>query len=115
MDSKLYFYKAKVNKIIDGDTINLTIDLGFTIQWVSHCRFARINAPELKSTDEKVKAKAYESKDYVASILPIGSIIMIQSKSLDLHGRPIAEIFYGQKFDKNLNQELLDKGLAVKY
>ena len=111
----MYEYKAIVNKIVDGDTVNLTIDLGFTIYWKSNCRFASINAPELTSIDPVVRAKALEAKQYVIEALPLNTKIKIISRELDKYGRPVIDIYYGTNFEKHLNQELLDKGLAVKY
>jgi micrococcal nuclease len=111
----LYFYKATINKVVDGDTINLTIDLGFNTYWKSNCRLAHINTPELKSLDENIKKKAYEAKDYVANQLSNIKEVIIKCMSLDKYGRPVVEIYYGSEFKFHLNKELLDKGHAVKF
>lgn len=111
----LYTYKATVQRIVDGDTANLSIDLGFTISWASNCRLASVNAPELSSKDPMVKAKALEAKQYLIDKLPIGCEVRIVSRELDKYGRPVADLYYGKDFQNHLNQELLDNGLAVKY
>ena len=111
----MYEYKATVNKVVDGDTMNLTIDLGFTIYWKSNCRFAGLNAPEITSPDPITHVKALEAKQYVIDALPVNTKIKIISRELDKYGRPVIDIYYGFNFEKHLNQELLDKGLAVKY
>lgn len=112
MINNLYNYKATVNRIVDGDTVELTIDLGFTVQWKSTCRLFGINTPELISKDPLVRAKALEAKQYVIDKLPIGCVVHIASRQLDKFGRPLADIYYADM--KHLNQELLDTGLAVK-
>lgn len=113
MTNNLYNYKAVVNRIVDGDTAELTIDLGFTVQWKSTCRFFGINTPELNSKDVIVRAQALEAKQYVIDKLPVGSVVHIISRQLDKYGRPLVDIYYTAEM-KHLNQELLDAGLAVK-
>lgn len=115
MTEKLYNYKAIVTKITDGDTIWVTMDLGFDTFRTTVCRFYGINTPELKSKDPVVKQKAYEAKQFVADRLTIGSVIFVHSKEKDNFGRAIADIFYGESFEKHINQELIDAGLAVVY
>lgn len=107
----LYQYQAVVNKVVDGDTIWATIDLGFTVSWASSCRFYGINTPELKATDPLVRAKALEAKQYLIDNLPVGTRILIHSRELDKYGRPLVDVYLG---DRHINQEILDHGLAVK-
>jgi len=102
----MYNYKAKVLKVIDGDTVRLEIDLGFHVRWTSNCRMAKINTPELGNGGEA-------ARDYVKQALPLGGEIEILSTGLDKYGRPIVEIL--QKNKTTLNQELLDKQLAKPY
>lgn len=111
----LYNYEAIVERVIDGDTLKLDIDLGFTIHWKSSCRLYGVNAPELKSKIAEVRDAAKESKQYLIDNLQVGSTILIYSKELDKYGRPLIEVFFGENFKRHLNAELLDKNLAVKY
>jgi endonuclease YncB( thermonuclease family) len=111
----LYNYEAIVERVIDGDTIKLDIDLGFTIHWKSSCRLYGINAPELKSKIAEVREAAKESRQYLIDNLQAGSTILIQSRELDKYGRPLVEVFFGEGLRRNLNAELLSNNLAVKY
>jgi micrococcal nuclease len=115
MINNLYTYKATVNRIIDGDTAELTIDLGFTVKWKSTCRFYGINTPELKSRDVAVRDKAKDARLYVSTQLITGLEVMIVSRMLDKYGRPLVDIYYGKDFTNHINQELVDKQLAVTY
>jgi micrococcal nuclease len=108
----LYTYKAKVLRVVDGDTIELSIDLGFTITWTSTCRLSGINAYELRAEDEKLRAKAQRGKEWMEKQLPAGTEVTIVSKALDKYGRPVAEVWKGKM---NINNAMLDEGLAVKY
>ena len=115
MINNLYTYKATVNRVVDGDTAELTIDLGFTVQWKSTCRFYGINTPELNSRDVEVKQKAKDARQFVENQLPKGTKVLIVSRELDKYGRPLVDIYYGENFTNHINQELVDKQLAVTY
>lgn len=111
----LYTYKALVEKTVDGDTLKITVDLGFTVYWKSSCRLYGVNTPELKSKDPAVKDRAKEAKYYVEVCLPKGTEILIHSRELDKYGRPLVDVYYGEGFARHLNQELLDKKYAVPF
>jgi micrococcal nuclease len=108
---ELYNYKATVLRILDGDTIELNIDLGFTVHWKSTCRFYGINTPELKSKDAQERKRAKEARDFTSECLPIGASVIVKSKELDKYGRPLVDLYYGED-NIHLNQLLLDKKLA---
>lgn len=111
----LYTYEATVLRIVDGDTAELCIDLGFTISWTSTCRFYGINTPELKSKDKQVREYAKTAKAQTESHLPIGSKIKIISRELDKYGRPLVDIYCGEDNTLHLNQWLVDNGYAIVY
>jgi micrococcal nuclease len=113
MINNLHHYKATVLRILDGDTVEMVIDLGFTVQWKSTCRLYGINTPELTSKDPLIRAKALEAKQYLIDKLVTGSTVYIKSRELDKYGRPLADLYYGASFN-HVNKELLDLGLAVK-
>ena len=117
MVNDLFTYKATVVRVVDGDTAELVIDLGFTVQWKSTCRFYGINTPELKSKDVDEKAKAIAAREFTKANLNEGAIVIIKSKELDKYGRPLVDIYFGKDYSVHLNALLLDKGLAeiIKY
>ena len=104
----MYEYKATVKKVVDGDTIDVVIDLGFKIQYTERIRLARINAPEM-STEEGKAVKKFVSSQLEGK----GVIIKTEKSTFDKYGRWIAEVFYDDQ--KSINQLLLDNGMAVKY
>jgi micrococcal nuclease len=112
MVNDLYTYKATVVRVLDGDTAELIIDLGFTVQWRSTCRFYGINTPELKSKDAEEKVKAIAAKEFTKANLNDGAIVIIKSKSLDKYGRPLVDIYCGKDNSIHLNASLIDNGLA---
>ena len=65
----MYTYKAKLQRVVDGDTIDATIDLGFDVFVKKRIRFAGINAPESRTRDLEEKARGLKAKDRVKNIL----------------------------------------------
>jgi len=112
----MYEYKAKLIRVIDGDTIVCDIDLGFGI-WMKdeHVRFARIDCPETRTRDLEEKAKGLVSKEFVEFILGTSTTLVLKTlKDKGKYGRYVAEIIVD---DVNLNDLLVQESLAeyVKY
>ena len=100
----MYKYSATVIKVVDGDTVDLNLDLGFKLRFQLRGRLTGINAPEGKQT---------EAADWLHQQLPIGKIVTVETKKTqEKYGRWLVTIFLD---DKNLNLELLEKGLAFPY
>jgi len=116
MKTKLYHYKAKVNRVIDGDTIDVEIDVGFNF-WLHNVkvRFARINAPETKGQSKEF---GLVTKTYVTSLIEHETVILHVLKTDDKYGRILADVYYHNvETDTwiNLNQELVEKNLAIPF
>jgi micrococcal nuclease len=105
-----YQYRAKVSRVIDGDTIVALVDLGFKT-WVERIlRLARINAPELP-TPEGIAAKEF-AHQYL--LVENDGEIFFTSKKLDPYGRSIAEVqAIGKTEPPNLSDLLVSSGNAV--
>ena len=107
----LYNYEAIVKRVIDGDTIDLTIKIGFYLKYDTPVRLLDINTPEIRGIE---KPQGLISKSYVEEVLPIGKNIEIHTEKDDVFGRWLGVIHYlnddGEAL--NLNCELLELGLA---
>jgi micrococcal nuclease len=82
-----YLYAAKVVEIVDADTVDLEVDLGFSVAVRQRIRLAHIDAPEL-DTDEGRTAR-----DFLAAQLLAARTVVVQTKKADLHGRYVARVF----------------------
>jgi len=111
----MYTYKAEVIRVIDGDTVVLNIDLGFKIYHKTSCRLAGINAPEMNSKDEEVRAAAVESKEYLMRLLPEGADVTIISKKLDKYGRPVVDFLAESNNCWSVNSLMRKSGHATIY
>ena len=115
MDNTRYHYSAKVISIHDGDTIKVDIDLGFGVILKNQTfRFFGLNTPEIYGL---TKTAGMKSLAYVKKAINKKDIIIISIKDgKEKYGRWLGKIYY-QNGDQwmDLNQELIDKGLAIKY
>ena len=104
----MFEYNATVLKIVDGDTIDVMVDLGMGVHRKERLRFSRINAWETRG-EHKVKGKLAKAR--VAELIPVG-----EKDKRGKYGRYIAEIFMlDGPVSKNLNDLLLNEGHAVLY
>ena len=117
----MYQYKVKLIKVVDGDTIDVTIDLGFDITTKKRVRFSGINAPESRTRDLKEKARGLAAKARVKQILAENESFELHSEELGKYGRVLGKI-YIKKLDgmdcftqKCLNDVLIDEKHAVLY
>jgi micrococcal nuclease len=106
-----YVYSAKVINVVDGDTIDAEVDLGFYVYQRMRLRLAFIDTPEMNDKDPEKRAKAREAKDYVSDLL-LGANVVLRTHKKDKYGRFLAEVFVS---DKSINEHLIEKGLAVRY
>lgn len=108
MKLEFKYEHAVINRVVDGDTLEVSIDVGFNFNTKQKLRLARINAPE-KKTQEGVLAKEFVRLNFEKKPC------RFTSKKNDEHIRYIAEVYLkdedGTEF--NLNDFLVEKGYAV--
>lgn len=119
MQLDFWTYKARYCSNYDGDTVSLDLDLGFHIKKFDiSCRLHGINCSELKGLTYD---KGLQAKIYVRSRLESADTEIVVKSIKDSsckYGRPLVILYYktiGDPEFKNLNQELLDQGLAEPY
>ena len=117
----MYTYKIKLDRVVDGDTIDAEIDLGFDIKVKKRVRFMGINAPESRTKDLEEKAKGLAAKDRVKQLLEGCENITLKSHGVGKFGRCLGEIFLdmvdGQEkiTFESLNELLIKEGHAKEY
>ena len=77
------YYVRKVENIVDGDTIDVLIDLGFDILFQSRVRLAGIDTPESRTKDLAEKALGLESKEYLKKYLKDAKSVVIKTEKMD--------------------------------
>jgi micrococcal nuclease len=113
MIKETYTRKAHVVHVVDGDTIDVIIDLGFHIAMEERLRLLRVNTPEKFGP---TKEAGLAAKDYVESKL-MDKDIVIHTEKADSFKRWLAEVWYINEDGEqvNFNDELLANGIAVPY
>lgn len=114
----MYEYNVKkVTGVVDGDTIDVEIDLGFNISFSQRVRLAGIDTPESRTKDLNEKKLGLESKEWLKSKLKDAENIIIKTElpdSSEKYGRILGWL-YIKGFDKSLNQMMIDEGYAWGY
>lgn len=111
MKSPSYRYRTSEIRVIDGDTIEATVDLGFYTWQKLRFRLARLNAYELSSKIEEERVLAAQAQRLLFNLLYLQDVV-IESQKTEKYGRWLAEVFIG---DSNVNDQLLNSGLVKTY
>jgi micrococcal nuclease len=113
-----FIYRIKsVTKVVDGDTIDADIDLGFDISLTKRIRLAGIDTPESRTTNLKEKALGLESKEWMKKTLANAKDILIKTElpdSTEKYGRIIGHLFINGQ-ETSLNNQMIDEGYALAY
>ena len=112
-----YYYHAKLEEVIDGDTLRLELDVGFEISIRAVVRLAGVNSPEIKTK----KGKAV--RDYIEKKLKRANII-VETRRREKFGRYLALVYFHRTYTEFneileygalLNAELIETGMAERY
>lgn len=113
-----YQYKAKILKVLDGDTVEIDLDLGFNIILANQkVRLAGIDTPESRTTNTEEKPRGILSKKKLAEKLPVGTWQTIQTLKSDNNDDKFGRILgvFILEDGKSLNQWMIDNNYAVLY
>ena len=116
-----YIYKAKLGRVVDGDTVDALIDVGFDIWFKKRIRFKGVDTWEsrTRNLEEKalgLKAKA-RTKELLEKVSSKSGYFRIKSYGLGKYGRVLADVFIMDKDGKqwNVNETLISEGHAYVY
>jgi micrococcal nuclease len=111
----MFEYQCKIVRVIDGDTTDVDIDLGFGV-WMKkqRIRFYGVDTPESRTRDKEEKVYGMMAKKFVQDHLPLGSTQVLRTHKDDVgkYGRILGEFIVN---DTTLNQLLIDTHNAVAY
>ena len=114
----MFEYRVKqVMKVVDGDTIDVDIDLGFSISYSQRLRLAGIDTPESRTTDKLEKSLGLESKEYLKSKLKDAKDIVVRTEkpdSSEKYGRILGWVYVNGD-SKSLNEQMIEDGYAWGY
>ena len=111
----MYEYSCTVERVVDGDTIDVVLDLGFDIMYKSRVRLYGIDTPESRTRNLDEKARGKMASAFLKEAVEEGKQIVIQTKVKDSrgkYGRVLGDIVVD---GKNINQLMVQCHLAVAY
>jgi micrococcal nuclease len=111
------YYVKQVTKVVDGDTIDVVIDLGFDISFTSRVRLAGIDTPESRTKDLTEKALGLESKKYLADRIKEAKNVVIRTEKInssEKFGRILGWLYLDGE-SNSINHEMIEKGYAWGY
>ena len=114
----MYEYRVKnITKIVDGDTIDVDIDLGFNISYSQRVRLAGIDTPESRTSDKFEKVLGLESKEYLKYKLKDAKLIVIKTEkpdSSEKYGRILGWLYIDGN-TVSINDQMIEEGYAWGY
>jgi micrococcal nuclease len=117
-DKDPYIYRIKqITKVVDGDTIDADIDLGFDISLTKRIRLAGVDTPESRTTDANEKKYGLQSKEWLKHKVENAKDILIKTElpdSTEKYGRIIGHLFVNDQ-EASLNNQMITEGYAWTY
>ena len=121
----MYEYHAIVDRVVDGDTIDVTIDLGFKVWKKMRVRMEGINTPESRTRDLEEKKRGLAAKDRLIEILKFNdNKCILKVSGVGKYGRALATVLVNSLSPLNgedgvtlidVNKQLIEEGHAVEY
>ena len=111
------YYVKKVTNVVDGDTIDADIDLGFDISFSSRVRLAGIDTPESRTSNKAEKVLGLESKEYLKSKIKDAKSVVIKTEKMDSsekYGRILGWVYLDGS-DISVNEQMISEGYAWGY
>ena len=116
-----YVYRGKLERVVDGDTIDALIDVGFDIWIKKRIRYSGIDTWESRTRDLAEKTKGLEAKarnkELLEKVSSKSGYFRLKSHGVGKYGRVLGEIFIEDKDGKlyNINETLISEGHAYIY
>ena len=111
----MYEYSCEVQRVVDGDTIDVVLDLGFDIFHKCRVRLYGIDTPESRTRDLDEKARGKMASAFLSDAINSGNKVVLQTRLKDSkgkYGRVLGEVIVD---GENINQSMIDANLAVGY
>lgn len=111
----MYTYKAKLVRVIDGDTIDAEIDLGFNVVIRQRIRLYGIDTPESRTRDLEEKERGLAAKQRLTEILPKEFIVKTMLNKRGKFGRILGVLYINMNDETSVNDMLVEEGHAIQY
>ena len=111
----MYEYACTVERVVDGDTIDVTLDLGFSVSYKSRVRLYGIDTPESRTRNKDEKARGKLASAFLSKAIELADQVVIRTELKDSRGK-FGRVLGTVVCDgEDVNQGMVDGGFAVKY
>ena len=109
----MYEYNCKVKRVVDGDTVDVVIDLGFDIHFATRVRLYGMDTPESRTRNKDEKVRGYMSKDFLEEWMEKDDVVIrTRRDKKGKFGRVLGEMIVR---GENINKLMIKECLAVEY
>ena len=109
-----YFVKS-VDRVVDGDTIDISIDLGFDLTKKERDRLAGIDTPETRTKNPKEKEMGYQATEFLEMHLMEATKLTVKTEKDGKFGRMLGWLYKSENDVTSINETMIDEGYAWAY
>ena len=109
------YFVSSVDRVVDGDTVDVTIDLGFDLTKKERVRLAGIDTPESRTRDLEEKAMGLEAKDHLTGMLESSDKLIVKTEKDGKYGRMLGWFYKNEDAKYSINETMIEQGYAWKY
>ena len=109
------YFVSSVDRVVDGDTVDVIIDLGFDLKKKERVRLAGIDTPESRTRDLEEKAMGLEAKDHLTGMLEGADRLIIRTEKDGKYGRMLGWFYKNEESKYSINQTMIEQGYAWEY
>jgi len=109
------YFVSKIDRVVDGDTVDVIIDLGFDLTKKERVRLAGIDTPESRTRDLEEKAMGLEAKDHLVDLLEHSERLIVKTEKDGKYGRMLGWFYRNEEAKYSINEVMIEQGFAWKY
>ena len=109
------YFVSSIDRVVDGDTVDVIIDLGFDLTKKERVRLAGIDTPESRTRDLEEKAMGLEAKDHLTGMLESADKLIVRTEKEGKYGRMLGWFYKDQESKYSINEVMIEQGYAWEY
>ena len=109
------YFVSSIDRVVDGDTVDVIIDLGFDLTKKERVRLAGIDTPESRTRDLEEKAMGLEAKDHLTGMLEASDKLIVRTEKDGKYGRMLGWFYKDEDAKYSINETMIEQGYAWEY
>ena len=104
------YFVSSVDRVVDGDTVDVIIDLGFDLTKKERVRLAGIDTPESRTRNLEEKAMGLEAKDHLIDMLESSDKLIVKTEKDGKYGRMLGWFYKDEDAKYSINETMIEQG-----